>query len=173
MEIFDAYDQFGNAMGYDLVRGSVFPNGAYHKVVQIYTFDNQNQLLITKRHPNKIFGSMWEVTAGSVIKGESELEGAIRELHEETGLEVNEHDLILFDQHIERDCIWYTYLTKLSIDTPFIRYQEHETIDHRWISLEIFHQELNLGVFPEPMKVRHQKSYKNFLQHLSSLGIML
>jgi 8-oxo-dGTP pyrophosphatase MutT (NUDIX family) len=57
--------------------------------------DEKNRLLITQRHPMKHFGYYWEITAGSVIKGEDELSAAVRELVEETGIKVNKEDLML------------------------------------------------------------------------------
>ena len=37
MELFDAFDENGNALGFEIVRGDTIPKGVYHKIVQIYT----------------------------------------------------------------------------------------------------------------------------------------
>ena len=106
MELFDAFDENGNALGYDLVRGDKIPLGVYHKIVQIYTMDEKNRILITQRHPLKHFGYYWEITAGSVIKGEDELSAAVRELEEETGLIVEKNHLIFIDSFLGQNYIW-------------------------------------------------------------------
>lgn len=160
MELFDAIDQFGNKLGFDLVRGENIPAGVYHKVVQIFTFNQNNQLLVTLRHPDKIFGLLWEVTAGSVIKGEDELQGAVRELEEETGIIIDPSDLKILYTMIEEDSIWFTYMVKKTIDDSQIRYQDGETIDHRWIDASSFLKYLYEGQFPEPMKIRMQEHWE-------------
>ena len=160
MELFDAVDQIGNKLGFDLVRGEQIPEGVYHKVVQIFTFNQDNQLLVTLRHPDKIFGLLWEVTAGSVIKGEDELQGAVRELEEETGILVDPSDLKILYTMIEEDSIWFTYMVKKTIDDNQIRYQDGETIDHRWIDASNFLKYLYEGQFPEPMKIRVEEHWE-------------
>lgn len=173
MERFDAFDEHGKALGFDLIRGHEHPDGAYHKVVQIYTFNSEGQVLITLRDPRKTFGGLWEVTAGSVIKGETENEGALRELKEETGIEVQASELILFNHHIEQDTLWYTYMVKVS-SNPKITLQVYETVDYRWVSLDEFNHLMLNNAFPAPMKERHTNALEKFKTHLfEKLGIML
>lgn len=154
MELFDAVDVKGNKLGFDLIRGETNPEGIYHKVVQIFTFNQNNQLLVTLRHPEKVFGLYWEVTAGSVIKGEDIHQAAVRELEEETGILVAQDELHLLYTMIEGDALWYTYWVKTTVSETVIRYQEGETVDHQWINGVTFMRYLNEGSFPPPMKVR-------------------
>ena len=44
---------------------------------------------MTKRNPFKNYGNLWEPVGGSIIYGESSLEGAIREIEEEIGIVVS------------------------------------------------------------------------------------
>lgn len=171
MELFDAVDIQGHKLGFDLVRGETNAEGIYHKVVQIFTFNQHNRLLVTLRHPDKVFGLHWEVTAGSVIKGEDEIQGAIRELEEETGILIQAHQLNPLYTMIEKDAIWYTYFVKIEIDGTSIRYQEGETIDHKWIDAHEFMRLYHEGAFPSPMKVRMNDHWdllkQTFAQQLS------
>jgi 8-oxo-dGTP pyrophosphatase MutT (NUDIX family) len=166
MELFDAVDVQGNKLGFDLIRGEKNGERIYHKVVQIFTFNQDNHLLVTLRHPDKVFGLHWEVTAGSVIKGEDEIQGAIRELEEETGIRIQAQALKLLYTMIENDAIWYTYFVKTSVQASEIRYQEGETIDHQWIDASTFMRYLKEGAFPEPMKLRIQEHWDLFKQTL-------
>jgi len=159
MELFDAVDVQGNKLGFDLIRGEIHPQGAYHKVVQIFTFNQDHQLLVTLRHPDKVFGLYWEVTAGSVIKGETELQGAVRELEEETGIEVDQKDLRLLYTMIENDALWYTYWVQTTVNESEIRYQEGETVDHKWIDAKTFLAMVQDDAFPPPMKVRLEEHW--------------
>ena len=107
---------------------------------------------------------MWEVTAGSVIKGENELQGAVRELEEETGIQVAQDELRLLYTMIENDALWYTFWVKTTVNEAQIRYQEGETIDHRWIDPQTFLHMVEEGAFPPPMKVRLMEHW-DLLKH--------
>lgn len=85
-EIFDLYDEELNLIGETCERGEIIPRGKYHIVVNILPVNFQSKVLITKRSLTKPHGGYWEITGGSVIAGETPLQGAVRELKEETGL---------------------------------------------------------------------------------------
>lgn len=160
MEIFDAYDEHGNDLGFELVRGDSIPTGVYHKIVQIYTLDEMNRILITKRHPLKHFGYYWEITAGSVIKGEDELNAAVRELFEETGIHVEAHNLELIQRYLGQNSIWYTYIHKVNMDEQKIQLAENETIDYRFITIDEFNHMVQTKQFPRP-SLEYFKLYKD------------
>lgn len=56
MEIFDAFDEKGNLLGFDLIREQPIPENVYHKVVGIFSFNSKLELLTTQRHPQKKWG---------------------------------------------------------------------------------------------------------------------
>lgn len=169
MEIFDAFDKNGIALGYELVRGENIPIGVYHKIVQIYTMDEKNRLLITQRHPMKHFGYYWEITAGSVIKGEDELSAAVRELKEETGIMVEKDKLTLIKTFLGHNSIWYSYIHKVNMELQTICLAENETIDYRFISLDEFNHMIQTKQFPKPT-LDYFKLYKDdFYQNYISL----
>ncbi|MFY9379611.1 MAG: hypothetical protein WAP07_05130 [Acutalibacteraceae bacterium] len=60
-EIWDAYDKDGNPLGFELVRGKPIKKGVFHIVVEIYPITENNEVLITKRHPDKPWGLKWEI----------------------------------------------------------------------------------------------------------------
>ena len=69
-EVFDAYDIDENKLDMDMVRGQTHDEGLYHIVVEILTINEKNQILVTKRHARKNYPLYWEITGGSILKGE-------------------------------------------------------------------------------------------------------
>lgn len=142
-ELWDAYDKEGRRLGFDLVRGEPATEGAYHIVVEIYSFTTDGQVLVTKRHPEKPWGGYWEVTGGSVVKGEGPVQGALRELREETGIAVEETDLrpvYVKTQSGEGvyPTIYHCFLVVFDPEQQRIRLQEGETVDYQLMPYKEF-----------------------------------
>lgn len=142
-ELFDACDEFGNKLGIDMVRGEPHKEGLYHEVVEILTVNLHNQILVTKRAESKNYPLYWEITGGSVLKGETTLEGAKRELFEETGL--NAENLTLLYRKTEKDALFRGFVTQVSSDKVIL--QPGETIDHQWIDACDFVEFINKELF--------------------------
>ena len=87
MEIWDAYYEDETLAGVDLIRDEDIPKGLYHGVAEIFVIHEDGSVLLMQRDWNKKgYPGFWESGAGgSILKGESFLEGAKRELLEETG----------------------------------------------------------------------------------------
>lgn len=80
MEIWDLYDENRNIIG-EHIRGEKLPDDGYHLVVHAWIKNSNNEFLISRRAVNRpTFPLMYECVGGSVIKGESSLTGAIREI---------------------------------------------------------------------------------------------
>lgn len=138
MEIFDAYDISGKALNIDIERGSKIAKGLYHYVVEIYTVNQNAEFLVTKRHKDKMFGLMWEVTSGAVVKGETPLVAAVRELKEETCINALESNLIPLYRYVTEPTIFQSFIVFVDMRTQKITLQEAETIDYRWIPVSEF-----------------------------------
>lgn len=145
-ELWDAYDREGNPLGFDLVRGEPLPKGVYHLVAEILSVTNDSRVLITKRHPDKAWGGCWEYTGGSVVKGETPIQGALRELREETGIAVSAQDLhpVYVDTWPETagmgagSSIYHSFVTFFAPSKQTIRLQEGETVDYKLLPYEAF-----------------------------------
>ena len=144
-ELWDAYDREGNRLGFDLVRGEPLPEGVWHMGAEIYAVTLDGRVLVTRRHPDKIWGGLWEITGGGVVKGETPLQAAVRELREETGIAVRPQDLqpLYVDPRSgSGSCrtICRCYLTFFDLQAQTIRLQEGETCDFRLLPYEDFKQ---------------------------------
>ena len=139
MELWDAYNSnFEKIEGLTLIREEQdkIPQGVYHLVCEILVRHTDGTYLLMKRDPTKpLFPNMWEATAGgSALKGESPVEGAMRELREETGIEAE--TLEKLDWSLGKTCIHCRYLCVTNCAKDSIKLQEGETCDYRWVSAE-------------------------------------
>lgn len=95
MEYVDIVDEYNNLTGEIKEKQKAHDDGNFHRTAHIWIINNKNELLLQRRsatkrtHPNCLDIS----SAGHIRSGETVLQGAIRELKEELGLEVNEKDL--------------------------------------------------------------------------------
>lgn len=100
MELWDLYTKYRQKTGKEHVRGEKIPDGCYHLVVHVWIRNSKGEYLISQRSATRpTFPLMWECVGGSVLKGESSIEGAIRETKEEVGLDVEpERGKLLFSK---------------------------------------------------------------------------
>ena len=136
-ELWDAYNSdFEKIEGLTLVRDEeeYFPEGAYHLVCEILVRHVDGTYLLMKRDPTKpLYPNMWEATAGgSALKGESDVEGALRELREETGIVADKLEFL--DKSIGGHCWHVRFLCVTDCDKNSIKLQEGETCDYKWVS---------------------------------------
>ena len=89
-ELMDILDENRNKTGRIIERSIPMKKGEYHLAVSVWIKNDAGEYLISKRSPMKrISPNMWETTGGSVLKGETSLEGALRETKEELGIDLD------------------------------------------------------------------------------------
>ena len=138
MEIWDAYKEDGTLAGVDLVRGEKIPEGLHHGVSEIFVLHSDGTILLMQRDYNKPnYPGLFESGAGgSILKGETFLEGAIRELKEETGILCK--DLKPIYTTITSNTIYKGYFCVVNVDKNSIVLQEGETIAYQWMTKKEF-----------------------------------
>ncbi len=134
MELWDAYDvDFRKIEGKTLVRGQPIPQGMYHLVCDILVRHADGTYLIMQRDACKHHGLMWEATSGgSALQGETPLQCAKRELHEETGIVADE--LAQVGRTTEGQSHYFEFLCVTDWPKQNITLQQGETVDFRWVS---------------------------------------
>ena len=104
MEMWDIYDSKKQRTGRTMKRNDwCLKDGEYHLTVLGVVMRPDGRFLITKRVMTKAWApEWWEVSGGAVMAGESSKEAVIREVKEETGLDVSGcGDGYLFTYHRE------------------------------------------------------------------------
>lgn len=142
-EIWDIYDKNKNKTGRYAERGVYqFKEGEYHIIVSGIIINSKNEILISKRAPHKKFGLMWELSGGgSILAGETSLEGILRELKEELGVQFTKKDAI-FLKEIRKDKVPPDFkdlwLFRKDINIDELTFPDGETIESKWVTIEDF-----------------------------------
>ena len=88
-EIWDLYNENREPLGKDHIRGEQLPIDGYHLVVHVWIRNSKGEYLISQHSANRpTFPLVWECVDGSVVKGEDSLQGALREVKEEVGVDL-------------------------------------------------------------------------------------
>ncbi|MFT4174733.1 MAG: NUDIX domain-containing protein [Rhodocyclaceae bacterium] len=136
-------------------RGLPLEAGAYHVVVMVLTVNARGELLLTLRDANKeSHPGKWEVTAGSVLAGERSVEAAVRELREETGIEVNAAALDLLGSRLERSAFIDIYLLRHDAPIESLRMQAGETTAAQWADFDTVQGHVADGTMAAPVVAR-------------------
>ena len=146
-ELWDIYDINRNKTGRKAERGVYqFKEGEYHIVVTGIIINSEGKLLISKRAKHKRHGGMWECNGGSILSGETSLEGIIRELKEELGIEFSKEEAI-FLKEIRRDKVPPDFkdlwVFKRDIEIKNLTFPDGETVEAKWVTIEEFIEMVN------------------------------
>ena len=148
-EFWDVYDKDRNKLGKLAQRGvDKLDEGEYHIVVTAVILNSKNEILITQRANFKTFPLMWECNGGSILAGETSLDGIIREVKEEVGVEFKKEDAV-FLKTLERSCIPADFkdvwIFRKDIKDEEITLPDGEAVDFKWVSIDEFEKMFKLG----------------------------
>lgn len=174
-EFWDIYDENKKKTGKTIERSSRWlEKGEYHIVVTALIINSKKQILISKRAENKKYGLKWECNGGSVLAGETSLEGVIREVKEELGIQFSKKDAIFlkeikdYRQNPDFKDIW---LFKKDIKEEEITLPDGEAIEYKWVDIEEFMDmtekgqmvpsiEVDRDLYEQALKIKKNPSYK-------------
>lgn len=139
MELWDIYDENKQRTGRTMVRNDWnMKPGEYHLSVLGVIRRTDGRFLLTKRSMDKEWApGHWEVSGGAALAGEDSRDAVIREVREETGLDVSQcPGELLFtyrrDNPAERDNYFVdVYRFALDFTEEEIHLQKEETAGYR------------------------------------------
>ena len=146
MEMIDVLDESGKVTGVIKTKQQIYDDGDWHRTVHIWIVNNNKEILVQKRNPNKkTYPNLWALSAaGHVDAGETSLTAGMRELKEELGLEICENEMkFLFSIKEERPykdrfikTIDDVYLIEKEIDVNNTKLQFEELTDIKYVYYE-------------------------------------
>ena len=148
-EFWDIYDKDRNKTGKLAQRGvDVLTEDEYHIIVTAVILNSKNEILITKRAEFKQFPLMWECNGGSILAGETSIQGILREVKEEVGVEFKEEDAVFLKTETRTRIppdfkdMW---LFRKDIEDSEITLPDGEAIDFKWVTIDEFEEMFEAG----------------------------
>lgn len=155
MEKWDLYTKYREKTGEEYIRQSecMIPEEKYHLVVNVWIKNSSGEYLISQRAATRpTFPLSWECVGGSVLAGESSIEGAVREVKEEVGIELNpaKGKLVFSKIRNEYDGIKFrdildVWLFEYDGDIDLTNATTDEVNDAKWITTEDIHKLYDSG----------------------------
>lgn len=138
MEYFDVVDINKNKINKILPRGAALQEGEYNVGVEVWIINSNNKLLLTQRSPLKSHPLRWECPGGCLMAGETSKEGAVREIKEEIGLDIDIEQLHFITSSLYKYQFVDIYTIKLDVSLADLSLQAEETSDACLVSISDF-----------------------------------
>ena len=176
MEILDICDELGNPTGKTVEREIAHQQGILHRTAHVWILrkkENKIQILLQKRSANKkSHPNCWDISgAGHIKAGESVIDGAIRELKEELGVEAEEKDLqyiatIKSTKNPKNMEFAYVYLLRCNKKIEEYTFEDDEVSEVKYVlykDLEKMVEEKAEGL------LIHKEEFEKLFQYIRSL----
>lgn len=137
MEYGDIYDENQKRTGRRLVRGEKPKDGEYIQAAAAVVCSD-GYILVTKRHPSKTQGGMWEFPGGGGQAGEEAIDTLYRELEEETGIRPYKEQVTFLKTvfFAPYHLFLQVYLVETEVKMNQLKLQESEITDAMFVTPE-------------------------------------
>ena len=169
MEKWDLFNKNRQSLNRTICRDDNMMKNEYHIVVNIWTINNKKEVLLTFRHPNKkLYPNKWECTGGNIFEGEKSKACAVRELKEETGIDIFENELIFLGTRREEypseseNLFVDIYAVIKDIEIDSLELQENETTKAKLVTIETLNEMIDDKSIAENMGQRLKSVYTEF-----------
>ena len=177
MEYIDIFDENNNPTGKVKEKQQAHEDGNFHRTAHVWIINDKNELLLQKRSASKkTHPNCWDISgAGHIKAGESVVDGAIRELKEELGVEVEEKDLqyiatIKSTKNPKNMEFQYVYLLNCNKEIEEYIFEDNEVSEVKYI----FYKDLEKMV-EEKIEglLIHEEEYKYLFKYITNKSIKI
>ncbi len=146
VERLQLFDEDLNRLPYPNLRGEDIKPHTYAGIVDVIVKNKStNKYLTTRRDINKPTSpGLWEITGGGIDFGEDIEKALVREVKEETDLDIISY--FYLETTKMNDLVYFTYLGIVDAKDDDVKLQKNETIDYKWRDkdelIELFNSDL-------------------------------
>ncbi len=155
-ELWDLYDSSRTLTGQTHIRGEKLPKGRYHMVVHVWITDGNGSYLISRRSLSRYARpGMYETAGGSCISGETSRDGALREVMEETGIDLSHSPgRIVFKEKCQErsDNFLDAWLFEYKGEVDLTKATTDEVMELRWMNADEIRGLFDKGIFVDTLK---------------------
>ena len=145
MELVDIYKNKHEKLNYEKERKEL-EEGEYRLSTFIWVINDNDEILLQQRlATTKKMPNMWGTTAGGVKSGETSLEGAIRELKEELGIDAKKEELEFIGSNKRISDFVEVWLCKKNISESELTLNPDEVQAAKWVTVEEFEKMIENG----------------------------
>jgi mutator protein MutT len=137
LEYWDLYDKNKQKLNKTHLRGENILPGEYFLAVNIWIINDNKEILLTQRHPDKFWPLKWECTGGAVTTGEDSYTGALREVEEEIGIKLKTKGELI-DTIRLKEYIKDIYLFRENVNIDEAKLEDGSVIDIKWVTINEF-----------------------------------
>lgn len=107
-------------------------------IVHTIIFNSNKEILLLKRSDNEdVLPGYWDIPGGTLEDGENPVDGAIREILEESGVKTNKPNLFFYTSNIDsqknKQFIRMIFIAHTSDTKITLNQNDHE--DYKWINI--------------------------------------
>ena len=154
-EFWDIYDKNRVFQNRTIRRGERLGDGEYYVCCEVWIQNSDGEIFVTKRHPDKKAGGLWEFVGGGVLAGETTAQGAVREVKEEVGITITENELSLLHVYRQRNYFMDIYLVKKDLPVESIVLNANETVEAKWVTKEELQSMIDNHIFVSSVAARY------------------
>jgi isopentenyl-diphosphate Delta-isomerase len=145
-ELIDVLTPDGKPTGARKPKSEIHRDGDWHRAAHIWIIAGDGRILLQRRSPRKENNpNLWDVSAaGHLSAGESAVEAAVRETHEELGLKVAPDEL-RFVATLKESCVLNNgtyhdnefhdiFVVRRGVDLASLRLDPEEVAEVKWVN---------------------------------------
>lgn len=146
-ELMDIYDENKNLTGRTIYRKdrNTLKEDEYIITSHCFIINSSDKMLLTQRSLNTNRGGKWEDTHGGVRAKETSIEGIIRELKEEIGINVKQSELKLVKTIKKKNVFRDIYILKKDIPLEDFKLDKNEVMDCKYVTIDEFKKMIERG----------------------------
>jgi len=152
-EYIDILTEEGKLSGEVKLKSEAHRLGLWHESVQVWVINSKQQVLLQKRAYSKdSYPGLWDISvAGHLSAGDTVIQAALREIHEEIGLSLVASQLCFFKRIKKNKIPKKGFLdnefntlfgVKLEVDILRLTLQKEEVEEVKWLSISNFEEQL-------------------------------